>query len=290
MLEDFREIQPEFYMKVERSIIQNHRVSHAYFIETNRFAQSRSLVLALAKLLLCPEALEHSSLQQCKICHLIEENQYPDLRVIEPDGSGIKKEQLLSLQQQFRTKSLTGGRRVYIIFQADRLNVSSANTILKFLEEPEENIVAILVADHRYQVLPTILSRCQVLSLRESTDVVSSEEIQNLASFLQLCYNKGQHILAYLNATWYTFCKEKDDYKRYFLVLENLYIDLLHHYGDYVFFQKKYGQAFEYVDAHDDLNAILAKIQIIHRYRDDLKYNLNLKLWLDAFLIQWMEV
>ena len=50
--------------------------------------------------------------------------------------------------------------------EADKLNMSSANTILKFLEEPEDDIVAILVANNRYAVIETILSRCQVLSLK----------------------------------------------------------------------------------------------------------------------------
>ena len=52
---------------------------------------------------------------------------------------------------------------LFIIYNAEKLNTSSANTILKFLEEPEENIIAVLTTDNRYQVLDTILSRCQNL-------------------------------------------------------------------------------------------------------------------------------
>ena len=55
-----------------------------------------------------------------------------------------------------------------IIKETEKLNASSANTILKFLEEPEDGIIAILLTDNRYHVLDTILSRCQILSLKEN--------------------------------------------------------------------------------------------------------------------------
>ena len=48
------------------------------------------------------------------------------------------------------------------------MNSFSANTILKFLEEPNENIIAFLLTNNRYHVIDTIVSRCQILSLKES--------------------------------------------------------------------------------------------------------------------------
>ncbi len=48
-----------------------------------------------------------------------------------------KKDQLLTLQEDFRMKSIEGSKRIYIISEADKLNVQAANSILKFLEEPE---------------------------------------------------------------------------------------------------------------------------------------------------------
>ena len=63
----------------------------------------------------------------------------------------IKKEQLLELQEEFMTKGLLTSKKIYIITDATKLNTSSANSILKFLEEPADNIIAILLADNIHQ-------------------------------------------------------------------------------------------------------------------------------------------
>ena len=66
---------------------------------------------------------------------------------------------------------------IYIIDPAEKLNPASANTILKFLEEPPEGIVAILITENKYNVLETIVSRCQCLSLVNDLEIEITEEI-----------------------------------------------------------------------------------------------------------------
>lgn len=72
-----------------------------------------------------------------------------------------KKEQFISLQEEFMTKGIENQKRIYIIKQAIRMNSAAANSILKFLEEPQNNIMAILITDNIHQLLPTIISRCK---------------------------------------------------------------------------------------------------------------------------------
>ena len=105
----------------------------------------------------------------------IESGNHGNLIKIYKDNTVIKKEQILKLQEEFSKTSLIGGARVFIINDVETLNPSSANALLKFLEEPKNNqTYGLLVANSLDLVLPTIISRSQVISL------VSKENIYDL--------------------------------------------------------------------------------------------------------------
>lgn len=74
----------------------------------------------------------------------------------------------MDLQSEFSKKSIEGSKKVYIIKSADKMNIQTANSILKFLEEPIDEIIAILVVDNINLMLPTIISRCQVIKLNKN--------------------------------------------------------------------------------------------------------------------------
>lgn len=289
MFEQFRETQAKFCQEMDRLLENNNRVSHAYLIETNSFTKSRELVFAFAKLLLCPNIndLNHND-KECVPCLCIEKNEYPDLVVIEPDGSWIKKEQVLTLQAKLKTKSYTGGRRVYIIFQAEKLNKSSANTLLKFLEEPEVGITAILVTNNRYQLLNTILSRCQVLSfVRDDVQTTTSDiDYKDYILFLNTIYKKGPKVLCKLNELWYSKFKTKSDYIEVVGILEKIYQDLLECQDQLDFLKEKYGSDIESIFEYISVEDIVSKIRVIQEYKNRLIYNVNLKLWVDSFVIE----
>ena len=99
-----------------------------------------------------------------QISDQIDDNCYPELKIIESNNNTIKKEQLIELQESFSVKPVLGNKLVYIIDGAENLNSAAANTILKFLEEPSDDIVAILLTDNLQKVIPTVRSRCQIIS------------------------------------------------------------------------------------------------------------------------------
>ena len=166
MLDGYKNSQPIAYQILKNAII-NDKCSHAYLIETGGFYDTFNFVMSFVKSLLCPKTkLTKDNCGNCHQCEVIDSGNFPEIEIIEPDGLWIKKEQLQNLQKEFNTKALIGNKRIYIIKQADRLNKSSANSILKFLEEPDNNLVAILITDNIYNVLSTIRSRCQVLRLQ----------------------------------------------------------------------------------------------------------------------------
>lgn len=77
---------------------------------------------------------------------------------------GILTEQVVMLQQKASLAPRDGGRKVFIISQADRLHPSAANKLLKLLEEPPAHVLFLLVSSKPEAVLPTIRSRCQSIA------------------------------------------------------------------------------------------------------------------------------
>ena len=171
-------VKKKFFDYVDH-IIENNKVSHAYIIEIDNYDQDMIDIYDFVKMILFNK--KHDELEQVNegIIQFIDNNMYPDIKLIEPDGNNIRKRQLIELQKEYSNTSLLNNKRIYIIKNAEKMNQASGNTILKFLEEPEDNIVALLLTDNRYSILETILSRCQTLSLKE-TNLLDEEEDQFL--------------------------------------------------------------------------------------------------------------
>ena len=161
MLDEFKNEQPIVYKTLINSI-KNNRCSHAYLMESNGYSKVLDLSIAFAKYILCPNNyINCDNCNNCSQCKNIDNKEFLELKLIEAEGQWIKKNQLEELQYDFSKKSILGNKKVYIINGAEKLNISSSNSLLKFLEEPEDGIIAILITDNIYQLLDTIISRCQ---------------------------------------------------------------------------------------------------------------------------------
>lgn len=269
---DFQ-IQKEFFNVISQQI-KNEKISHAYLIETNHFEDIDLFISQLVKLLLCPEKAVKQNCQNCRICKLIDCGHYPDLRIIDSSSSQIKKEQLLEMKESFTNQSIYNNKQIYVIKDASKLNASSSNTILKFLEEPEDNIIAILITKNRYQVLDTILSRCQVFSLKDESKTLYDQKTYDLMKTL-FSKNKG-----FLN---YRFLLElipdRIVAKSQFSLIEDYLFSVLHKENQVL-------PELEYLN----LNQISKMILILENYLKKMEYNLNYKLMLDHFILEIEEV
>lgn len=84
--------------------------------------------------MICPYKYKENC-NNCNICSRIDNNIFSELKIINPVNGVIKKESIIELRNDFQTQSIEGKNEVYIINDAECLNQSSANAILKFLEE-----------------------------------------------------------------------------------------------------------------------------------------------------------
>lgn len=276
-------VQERFVSYIEK-IMQSNKLSHSYLIELGDFSLEFPLVLLFIKMILCPESVNKVvdlNCNHCNSCRLIDENSFPDLQIIEAEGNQIKKSQLLSLKDEYQNKSLIGQRRVYIIKNAEKLNQSSANTILKFLEEPEEGIIAILLTSNRYQVLDTILSRCQVLSLLDDSSFVNIDD--NVMVFMNYLVHPEELFIHY-KEIYDTTLPDKDTAKELFFTIEKIFINYLSTKST-----GKNNSNLSFLD-NVDINTLLIYITIIEEEIPKLVYNVNYKLWLDCIYSRFVEV
>ena len=263
-MDDIDNTQKSFFEYVENSIIKNNKISHAYLIETRGYNNYNQVISKFIKLIL---SANKNGDEQDKISTLIDSNNYPDLKYIYPDGAYIKKEQLIQLENQYMKKSMMDNKLIYVIDPADKLNQSSANTILKFLEEPPEDIVAILITENKYMVLETIVSRCQVLSLKNNTEESFSEEIIEFGDELFL---PKKVLIKY------------DYYLESLFFDRNSAINTLKVVEEYLFKKLK--------ESTDQETLIVKMIEIIEKEKEKLNYNVNMKLWFSNFIFNIMEV
>ena len=148
-----------------RNSYQKNRIVHSYLFEGAKGTNKLNAAYYFAMMILCKE--DDAPCLMCHDCMRIMKNVHPNVTVIEPLGEGIKKEQIETLQHDFYLTSLEANKRVYIINHVDKLTMSAANSLLKFLEEPNEHIFGILITENLNSVIRTIISRTQVISFEQ---------------------------------------------------------------------------------------------------------------------------
>ncbi|MBQ9018782.1 MAG: hypothetical protein IJ097_00535 [Bacilli bacterium] len=263
------------YINYIDKIIENDKLSHAYLIEIDNYDDDKEYIFAFIKMILCNLTYEKVINSNSNIINLIDEGNYPDIKIVESKGSTIKKSQMLDLQKEYSNKSLLDGKRIYIIKEAEKLNASSANTMLKFLEEPEEGIIAFLLTNNRYSVLETILSRCQILTLKENC--VFFNDNDDILDLLKCVLHPKNFFINYNNLISNTII-DKEMAKEKFNIIENCIIMYLNSEYENSNIDNKILVAFNDID--DD--RLLKSLSIIEKEIKKLVYNVNYKLWLDS--------
>ncbi|MCA1032857.1 DNA polymerase III subunit delta' [Bacillus timonensis] len=174
--EQLEEYQPTVLKMISNSI-KKERVAHAYLFEGSRGTGKKEVSLLLAKSLFCLNRLDEKPCLECINCRRIQSGNHPDIHIIEPDGLSIKKWQIQALQEEFAKTGVESNRKLYIIEHADKMTSNAANSLLKFLEEPSRQTVAILLTEQIHGMLNTILSRCQLLSFKPLQPLVISSQL-----------------------------------------------------------------------------------------------------------------
>ena len=165
-----------FIFRSLQNIKKNDRMAHAYILYCDDSELREDFTKFVVKFFLCKaQKIEEQPCDMCDICLKINKGLYPDLHILEPSSKTRKikigtnaedQDTLRWFQSQFSLSSMTsGGYKAGIIYDADCLMPQAQNAFLKTLEEPTKRTIFILATDNPASLLPTIRSRCQMLSL-----------------------------------------------------------------------------------------------------------------------------
>jgi DNA polymerase-3 subunit delta' len=161
-----------------RRAIANNRIRQAYLFAGLQSIGKTSLALAFAQALNCREP--NAPCGTCRTCKLIAHATHSDLNITQSEyiGASLKIDQIRELQRWLSLRPYEANYKVSIIRRFHEAKPIVQDAILKTLEEPPQNAVLILTTEYAEQLLPTIISRCQVLNLRP----LSFEDTENALS------------------------------------------------------------------------------------------------------------
>ncbi len=149
--------------------VANGTQRHAYLFTGSPAIGRRSLALAFARALTCSAPPAPGSFcGECRECRQFAAMQHPDLHIIqaEKEGGMLKVEQIRELRKSILLSPYQAKYRIVLLLRFQEANASAANALLKTLEEAPSKVILLLTADNPEQLLPTIVSRCEVLRLR----------------------------------------------------------------------------------------------------------------------------
>jgi len=199
--------------KTFSNALNNEKLSHAYLLSGSVGMPLKETAIFLGKSILCDER-NPLACNNCITCLRIDENNYPDFMVFDGEANSIKKEDVASLTSNFNKSALEAkGIMIYVIHLVESMNSHAINALLKFLEEPGKNIFAFLTTENESKILPTIVSRCQVLRFRSINrelvinDALNSGVSEDDAQILSAFYNDGDTIKNIANDNNYKVAK-----------------------------------------------------------------------------------
>lgn len=194
-----KKYQPIIYKTFVNSL-ESNKLSHAYLLSGAPGTPLLEIAKFLAKSILCddPSPLACDS---CITCLRIEDNNYPDYFLFDGSKSTIGKDSVVNIESAFDKKAFEAkGIRIYILHLVENTTIEAVNSILKFLEEPGSQIYAFLTTNNDNSILPTIVSRCQMLKVKlVNRHEVIEEAVQydvdrKDAELLSYFYNSGELI------------------------------------------------------------------------------------------------
>ena len=211
------EYQPVIH-KTFVNALENKKLSHAYLLSGSIGMPLKETAIYLAKSILC-DSPRPLACDNCITCARVDDGNYADLMIFDGEEGKIKKGDIEKITNSFDKTALEAkGISIYILHLVETMTPIAVNSLLKFLEEPGKNIFAFLTTENETKVLPTIISRTQVLRFREIDrakiikdavfDGVFEEDAQILSGF----YNDSNTIKEVANSKEYEVQNRNLDY------------------------------------------------------------------------------
>jgi DNA polymerase-3 subunit delta' len=199
-IEQFKDTQHIAYQTIYNGFKDN-KLSHAYLLSGSVSSPLKETAMLIAKSYLCENKVENIACGKCLNCIRVDNQTYYDLIFVDGSVANIKKEQIEKIQEEFSKTALeASGKKIYIIHLIENSSAGAVNSLLKFLEEPSDDVLAIITTQNLSKVIPTIISRCQIIRI---VDIPKNELVKSLiddgysledCQILTLLYNSIEEI------------------------------------------------------------------------------------------------
>lgn len=168
MLKDNLErLQPDMLATFQQ-ILQDEHLVHAYLFVGGLGSFEMALYLAQSRF--CEELVDKLPCGHCRPCRLIAQQEFSDVSVLSPVGNIIKTASVRSLLTDLYQSGFEKSCQVLIVRDAETLHPNAANSLLKFIEEPQSDVYIFLLTQQEQGVLSTIRSRTQIFNFPKQDD------------------------------------------------------------------------------------------------------------------------
>lgn len=157
------DLQPSL-VKQFSAIIDRHQLGQAYVFSGLPGTGKAQLAQWIAMRLFCQNVQNGQPCGHCPECQRILSHNHPDVVVLATDARSLKVDDVRGLKAELTKSGVEGQQRVFVIQDAEKMTPGAANSLLKFYEEPVAGAVIILTTAAKNQLLPTILSRAQIIN------------------------------------------------------------------------------------------------------------------------------
>lgn len=299
--------------KIFYNAFKNNKVFHAYLLSGQAGTPLLEISKFLAKSLICKNKNPFAC-DTCSDCKRIDNEIYGDLIIIDGKKESIKKESIHRIEEEFSKTSLEkAGIKVYIINLIENMTSDSVSVLLKFLEEPTENTYAFLTTENEFRVLPTILSRTQVVhfssidkdtlidqSIKNGVNKIDAELLSNFfndaSSIAKEAENDDYQEIKKITLDIFSNIQDKDELRYYFensivknkIIKQNIrfFFDIL-----IFIFKESFVYSYEKKTIFEEFDSIFkninkqyvdidTKIIDLMDRRNELNYNINIDLLL----------
>ena len=265
--------------------------SHAFLLETNNIEACYQDIMNMIKRLNC----KNDTIDDCNVCHTIDAGTNPDIITVRPTKKEILVEPIDNIIAKFATLPLISKYSMYVIVEADLLSASAANSLLKFLEEPEDGIVGFFITNRPESMMPTITSRCEIINIRYGNNSVldllniSEEDYKEF-------YDEAIHVIKVLdmNKAYERLTKvdklknrEREEILKIFKIVYRIYVIKFENLVNNEYNNLDYSHQLLDLIEINDISKIASRIKRLEEFLNDYRMNVNKELFINNLCITW---
>jgi DNA polymerase-3 subunit delta' len=256
----------------------------------------------------------------CRSCRKIAAGNHPDIIRIQPIGAFIKIDQIRSLLQTLAMKPYEATTRVAIVSEAQDMNAAASNALLKILEEPPSSSMLVLTANQKSDLLPTIVSRCQIVRFNPIPSKIIASWLKNkhgidrpsadiIAAMANGSFSRAQMMvednwlqhrkwvidemdrlslqpISRLFSLAEKLSKEKEALAQSLEIIKVWFRDLIiHRYDANKLINRDIAEKLENASQKNNLPDLLSKVDAVQKTETRLAANTNLRLAMEDLLI-----